>query len=161
MLRLSVQRALHGEDAPGLPRRPQLLRWCRAAARGDVEVVIRLVGEGEGRALNRDYRGRDYATNVLSFAYDEGEDMPLPPGMPQVGDIVLCVPVIADEAARQGKSLIDHYAHLVVHGMLHLQGFDHQTEADAAGMEALEREILAGLGIGDPYADTNDGVRGS
>lgn len=161
MLRLSVQRALQGADASCLPRRPQLLKWCRAAARGDVEVVIRLVGEGEGRALNRDYRGRDYATNVLSFAYDEGEDMPLPPGMPQVGDIVLCVPVIADEAARQGKSLIDHYAHLVVHGMLHLQGFDHQTEADAAGMEALEREILAGLGIGDPYADTNDGVRGS
>ncbi|MCB1915603.1 MAG: rRNA maturation RNase YbeY [Rhodocyclaceae bacterium] len=158
MLRLSVQRAVRGAVAAGAPLRPQLLRWCRAALRGDAEVVIRLVGEDEGRALNRAYRQRDYATNVLSFAYDEGEEMPLPPGMPLVGDIVLCVPVVAAEARHQGKALGDHYAHLVVHGMLHLQGFDHQSEADASRMEALEREILAGVGIGDPYAGDNDGI---
>ncbi|MCB1908399.1 MAG: rRNA maturation RNase YbeY [Rhodocyclaceae bacterium] len=160
MLSLSVQRAVRGALAAGVPLRRQLLRWCRAALRGDAEVVIRLVGEAEGRALNRQYRGRDYATNVLSFAYGEGDDMPLPPGLPLAGDIVLCVPVIADEAARQGKALADHYAHLVVHGMLHLQGLDHQSEADALRMEALETEILAGLGVGDPYAGDNDGVHG-
>ncbi|MCB1958074.1 MAG: rRNA maturation RNase YbeY [Rhodocyclaceae bacterium] len=152
-LHLSVQRALARDASAGLPRRPDFLRWARAALQQDAEVSIRLVGEAEGRSLNSEYRGKDYATNVLSFAYGEGEDMPLPEGMPLVGDLVLCAPVVAAEAAAQGKPLLWHYAHLVVHGMLHLQGYDHQDDGEAAEMEGLERDILAGLGIPDPYAD--------
>ncbi|MCB1890021.1 MAG: rRNA maturation RNase YbeY [Rhodocyclaceae bacterium] len=145
----------------GLPRRPDILRWARAALAQDAEVSVRLVGEAEGRVLNRDYRGKDKATNVLSFAYGEGEDMPLPDGMPLVGDLVLCVPVVAAEAEAQGKPLLWHYAHLVVHGMLHLQGYDHQDDGEAAEMEGLEREILARLGVPDPYADPMQEHRGA
>ncbi len=151
-IRLSLQRGAGLRGLPGLPRRPDFLRWTRAAMRRDAELTIRLVGAEEGQVLNRQYRGRDNPTNVLSFAYDEGEDMPLPPGMPLVGDLVLCAPVVAAEAEAQRKPLLSHYAHMVVHGMLHLQGYDHQDEAEAARMEGLEREILAGLGIADPYA---------
>jgi probable rRNA maturation factor len=106
-------------------------------------VTLRFVGAREGRALNRTYRGRDYATNVLSFAYPEFK--------PLAGDIVLCAPVVAREAREQGKLLEAHYAHLVVHGMLHLQGFDHQHNREARAMEALETEIVTGLGYADPY----------
>jgi probable rRNA maturation factor len=137
----------------GLPAAASFRRWVEAALRGAkrrraTELSIRVVDASEGRALNRDYRGKDYATNVLSF---EAE---LPPGvsLPLIGDIVICAPVVAREAAEQGKLLRDHWAHLTVHGVLHLLGYDHLEEAEAEAMEALETRVLAGLGIPDPYA---------
>ena len=148
-LDLSVQYACNRE---GVPCRADFRRWLRAAEPGAARITVRLVDEDEGRELNRDYRGKDYATNVLTFAYDEGEDMPLPEGLPLMGDLVLCRQVVEREAAEQGKALDAHYAHLSVHGMLHLQGFDHMEDAEAEEMEAREREILAGLGYSDPYA---------
>lgn len=138
----------------GLPAAASFRAWVVAALAGArrraaAELSIRLVDEDEGRALNRDYRGRDYATNVLSFPVE------LPPGVrsPLIGDIVLCAPVVAREAGAQGKAVRDHYAHLTVHGVLHLLGHDHDCDATAARMEALEVRVLAGLGIADPYAD--------
>ena len=148
-LDLSVQYACNRE---GVPCRADFRRWLRAAEPGAARITVRLVDEAEGRELNRDYRGKDYATNVLTFAYDEGEDMPLPEGLPLMGDLVLCRQVVEREAAEQGKVLDAHYAHLSVHGMLHLQGFDHEVDAEAEEMEAREREILATLGYPDPYA---------
>jgi probable rRNA maturation factor len=139
---MAVQYALAGRC---LPSRSQLRRWARAALRDDAQVTFRLVGAREGRMLNREYRGRDYATNVLTFSYPEMA--------PLSGDIVLCAPVIAREASAQGKALHAHYAHLVVHGMLHLQGHDHERSADARVMEALEKEIVMRLGYADPYRD--------
>ena len=137
----------------GLPSAASFRRWVDAALRGArrrraTELSIRIVEAAEGRALNRDYRGKDYATNVLSFEAD------LPPGLklPLIGDIVICAPVVAREAADQGKTPRDHWAHLTVHGVLHLLGYDHLVEAEAEAMEALETRILAGLGIADPYA---------
>lgn len=152
VLKLSVQKALDGEDKANAPKKNHIRRWAQAALQHDAQVTVRLVGEAEGRSLNRDYRGKDYATNVLTFAYDEGEDMPLPEGLPLMGDLVLCRQVVEREAAEQGKALDAHYAHLSVHGMLHLQGFDHEDDAEAEEMEAREREILAALGYPDPYA---------
>lgn len=126
------------------PTRPQLRRWVRAACAIPAEVTLRFVGDEEGRNLNRDYRGKDYATNVLSFPYESGDRIS--------GDLVLCLPVVAREAEEQGKPAEAHFAHMVVHGMLHLQGYDHETsQADAERMEAIEREILADLGYPDPY----------
>ena len=148
-LDLSVQYACNRE---GVPSRVDFRRWLRAAEPGAARITVRIVDEEEGRELNRDYRGKDYATNVLTFAYDEGEDMPLPGGLPLMGDLVLCRQVVGREAAEQGKPLDAQYAHLSVHGMLHLQGFDHEIDAEADAMEAQERSILAGLGIADPYA---------
>ncbi len=148
-LDLSVQYACNRE---GVPSRIDFRRWLRAAEPGAARITVRIVDEDEGRELNRDYRGKDYATNVLTFAYDEGEDMPLPEGLPLMGDLVLCRQVVEREAAEQGKALDAHYSHLSVHGMLHLQGFDHIEDAEAEEMEAREREILAGLGYPDPYA---------
>lgn len=140
-LNLSVQYACNAE---GLPSRTEIRRWARAALDGGGQVTIRYVDAEEGKVLNRDYRGKDYATNVLSFLYEAD---PL-----TVGDLVICAPVVADEAVAQGQSLQAHHAHLVVHGMLHLQGYDHETSvADAEVMEQQEREILAGLGFADPY----------
>lgn len=149
-LDLSVQYACNRE---GLPSRADFRRWLRAAEPGAARITVRIVDEDEGRELNRDYRGKDYPTNVLTFAYGEGEDMPLPEGLPLMGDLVLCRQVVEREAAEQGKSLDAHYAHLSVHGMLHLQGFDHLEDEEAEEMEALERKILAGLGYSDPYQD--------
>lgn len=152
-LSLVVQRALDKEERAQAPAKPLIRRWAQAALRRDAEVTVRLVGEEEGRRLNRDFRDKDYATNVLTFVYGEG--MPMPGDgaeVPLMGDLVLCVPVVVREAAAQGKALEAHYAHLIVHGMLHLQGFDHESDADAAVMEALETEILGGLGYPDPYA---------
>ena len=148
-LAVEVQLAV---DRAGLPSRGQLADWARAAWRGpaaDAEVVVRVVGEAEGRRLNREYRGRDNATNVLSFAYEALPEL----GLHHIGDLVLCAPVVAREADAQGKSHAAHWAHMVVHGMLHLQGFDHETEVQAGAMEALETEILTGLGFPAPYAD--------
>lgn len=136
----------------GVPAAASFRRWVEAALRGarrrrSTELAIRIVDTDEGRALNRDYRGKDYATNVLSFPAE------LPPGvaLPLIGDLAICAPVVAREAAEQGKPLRDHWAHLTVHGVLHLLGHDHIEEAQAEAMEALETRILAGLGIADPY----------
>ena len=139
---LSVQ---YASNAPHLPTRAQVRRWVRAALLADAVVTVRFAGAIEGRALNAEFRGRDYATNVLTFVYDDEQ--------PRAGDIVLCAPVVRKEADAQGKSLAAHYAHLVVHGMLHLQGFDHEHAGDAAVMETRETAILARLGLPDPYAD--------
>lgn len=156
-LTLAVQKALDSADKANAPKKHQIRRWAQAALRRDAEVTVRLVSEAEGRELNREYRGKDYATNVLTFTYGEGGDIPAVAtadvhGGPLVGDLVLCVPVVVREAAEQGKTVEAHFAHLIVHGMLHLQGHDHEMEADAERMEALERQIMAGLGHADPYA---------
>ncbi|GIX36940.1 MAG: endoribonuclease YbeY [Silanimonas sp.] len=141
----------YGLPRRGLPAPVSVRRWVAAALAGRrarAEVSVRFVDSPEGRALNRTYRGKDYATNVLSFPVE------LPPGVrsPLLGDLVVCAPVVAMEALAQGKPLAHHYAHLVVHGCLHLLGMDHQDEAEAEAMEARERRILARLGIPDPYA---------
>lgn len=140
----------------GVPAATSFRRWVAAAADGrirEADIAIRIVGEDEGRALNRHYRGKDYATNVLSFPGEMPEGVKLPKGvtLPLMGDLVLCAPVVAREAAEQGKPVAHHYAHMTVHGVLHLLGMDHQDEREAECMEQLEREILAGLGIDDPY----------
>lgn len=140
----------------GVPAATSFRRWVTAAADGrirEADIAIRIVGEDEGRALNRHYRGKDYATNVLSFPGEMPEGVKLPKGvtLPLMGDLVLCAPVVAREAAEQGKPVAHHYAHMTVHGVLHLLGMDHQDEREAECMEQLEREILAGLGIDDPY----------
>ena len=130
----------------GLPLRADFVRWARAALVGGGEITIRLVEADEGLALNKEYRGKDYATNVLSFPYDSE---------PLVsGDLVICPSVVAREASEQNKPLAAHYAHLTVHGMLHLQGWDHENDDDAQAMEDEETEILAALGYPDPYLDT-------
>lgn len=134
----------------GLPAAVSFRRWVAAALAGrirEADLAIRVVDAREGRALNRHYRGKDYATNVLSFPAE------LPDGvtLPLLGDIVLCAPVVAREAREQGKPLGEHYAHLTVHGVLHLLGWNHEDTREAECMERLEREILAGLGIDDPY----------
>jgi probable rRNA maturation factor len=143
-----------GYAAPrkGVPASASFRRWIEAALKGAKrrkasEVSVRIVDTEEGQALNLQYRGRDYATNVLSFPVE------LPPGvdLPLIGDLVICAPVVAREAAEQGKKPADHWAHLTVHGTLHLLGYDHIDEAEAETMEALETKILAGLGIADPY----------
>jgi len=128
----------------GLPLRADFVRWARAALTDSGQVAIRLVDEDEGRRLNKAYRGKGHATNVLSFPY---ETEPL-----LMGDLVICPTVVAREAAEQGKPLAAHYAHLTVHGMLHLRGWDHENEGDAQAMEDEERKILAALGYPDPYA---------
>jgi probable rRNA maturation factor len=140
-LTLSVQYASNARD---LPTRTDVRRWAKAALVADAAVTVRFVERVEGRALNAEFRGKDYPTNVLTFVYDDDA--------PRAGDIVLCAPVVRKEADEQGKTLAAHYAHLVVHGMLHLQGYDHERVADAAAMEAREIAILAGLGLPNPYA---------
>ena len=140
----------------GLPAAVSFRKWVAAALAGrirEADLAIRLVDAREGRALNRHYRGKDYATNVLSFPADMPEGVKLPKGvrMPLLGDLVLCAPVVAREAREQKKPLADHYAHLTVHGVLHLLGWNHEDAREAECMEALERQILAGLGIADPY----------
>ncbi len=127
-----------------LPAAAALRRWARAAAGRDVAVTLRFVGRREGQTLSALYRGKDYATNVLAFVYDDAS--------PLSGDVVLCAPVLRQEAKAQRKALADHCAHLVVHGMLHLQGYDHDTDRAARAMEAREIAILAALGVPDPYA---------
>ena len=138
----------------GLPAAVSFRRWVAAALAGrirEADLAIRLVDANEGRALNRHYRGKDYATNVLSFPADLPEGLPEGVRLPLLGDLVLCAPVIEREAREQGKALAAHYAHLTVHGTLHLLGWDHADDVEAEAMERLEREILAGLGIDDPY----------
>jgi probable rRNA maturation factor len=140
VLALSVQ---YGIAKAAVPSRQRIIDWAKAALLTNVHVTFRLVGAREGRALNRDFRGEDHATNVLTFAYAGTDQLS--------GDIVLCAPIIAQEAREQRKSRQAHYAHLVVHGMLHLQGFDHANSKDAAIMERLEAEIVVKLGYAHPY----------
>jgi len=141
----------------GVPMLRSFERWIAAIPelrkrRQWTELNILIVGSAEGRRYNREFRGRDYATNVLSFPYEAapGEHSGL------LGDLVICAPVVAREAREQHKDPRDHFAHLTIHGALHLLGYDHETDADAERMEALERAVLATLGIADPYLDTRD-----
>ena len=149
MLELDLQNASAATD---LPSEAQLRRWCGLALRqrtADSELTIRLVDEAEGRELNHTWRHKDYATNVLSFPAE------IPDGIldiPLLGDLVICVPVVEREAAEQGKALDAHWAHLVIHGCLHLLGYDHIEDDEALEMEDLERQLLAELGHPDPYA---------
>lgn len=152
MLELDLQRAT---DAAA-PDDALFRRWCELALRqrsADSEMTIRLVDEAEARELNHTYRHKDYATNVLSFPADVPDDML---DIPLLGDLVICVAVVEREAAEQGKSLEAHWAHLVIHGCLHLLGYDHIDDDEAEEMEALERTLLAELGHPDPYADDED-----
>ena len=144
-LELAIQVAVRTE----LPSRTEFRRWAKAALKTDVAATLRIVDAEEGQTLNRSYRGKDYATNVLTFAY--GAD---PESGVLSGDIVLCAPVVAREAAEQGKDLAAHYAHLTAHGLLHLQGYDHEAgAAEAIAMEAIESFIMQALGFSDPYAN--------
>ncbi len=149
MLELDLQIATEANA----PSEADFRLWCELALRqrtADSEMTIRLVDEEEGRELNHTWRQKDYATNVLSFPAevpDEFLDIPL------LGDLVICVAVVEREAAEQGKELKAHWAHLVIHGCLHLLGYDHIDDEEAEEMEALERELLAELGYPDPYAD--------
>lgn len=149
MIELDLQLATEGKH----PDDAQFRQWCELALRqrsGDSELTIRLVDEAEGRELNHTYRERDYATNVLSFPADVPDEML---DIPLLGDLVICVPVVEREAVEQGKALDAHWAHLVIHGCLHLLGYDHIDDDEAEEMEALERTLLAELGHPDPYDD--------
>jgi probable rRNA maturation factor len=154
MIELDLQLAT---GAP-TPQESAFRQWCELALRdraADSELTIRVVDEAEGRDLNRDYRGKDYATNVLSFPAElpEGPDGEPLLDIPLLGDLVICAAVVEREAAEQGKPLEAHWAHLVIHGCLHLLGYDHLEDAEAEEMEGLERQLLAELGHPDPYAD--------
>mgnify|MGYP000380349495 CR=1 FL=1 len=136
-------------EGRGVPPEERVRDWAQLAWQGEdpSEVTIRIVGTDEGQALNFQYRGRDYPTNVLSFPFEA------PPGItvPLAGDLVICAPVVAREAAEQNKTPEEHWAHMIIHGMLHLQGYDHIEDADAEVMEALEIRLLADLGYNNPY----------
>jgi len=128
--------------------RTQIRRWIAAALFAPAELTIRFVDAAEGQTLNRDYRGKDYATNVLTFAYTEDEDSEV-----TQADIIICTDVLEKEAAEQHKPVLEHAAHLIVHGVLHAQGYDHEEETEAEEMEGIETDILAQLGFADPYAE--------
>ena len=165
-LNLSVQYADSTYDWQSILSRPLLRRWVKAALQQDARLTLRFVDEVEGRELNHTYRGKDYATNVLTFAYndsDEFDDLPeevCEQLTEQMGgmieaDIVFCGAVLAREAKEQNKSILAHAAHLVVHGVLHAQGFDHIDDDEAEMMESLETQILARLGFDNPYMDSD------
>ena len=139
-LSLSVQ---YASNAKKMPTRQQFRRWVKVALERDVQMALRIVDEIEGRALNLAYRGRDYAPNVLTFVYDER--------LPLYGDVVICAPVVEREAQEQGKELLAHYAHLTLHAVLHLQGYDHQKQREADRMEARETALLLKLRYPAPY----------
>ncbi len=139
-LSIAVQYASETEN---LPTAAQFRNWAKKALRIDTEIALRIVDEEESRMLNRDYRGKDYATNVLTFPLAEEPHL--------MGDIMLCAPVILRESSEQHKSVDAHFAHLTVHGVLHLHGYDHETEEEAELMEMLETEIVTKLGYPDPY----------
>ena len=142
-LNLTIQNVSTNAD---IPTKAQFRQWAKASIRVDCEATIRIVDEAEARELNLAYRGKDYATNVLTFVLDENPYL--------MGDIVMCAPVVVTEAAAQHKSIAAHFAHLTVHGMLHLHGYDHEKDAPAELMEALETAILAKLGYANPYLVT-------
>jgi probable rRNA maturation factor len=175
-LSLTVQFA---HKAPGLPTRAQFRRWVSVAQERDVQLTLRIVDEAEGRELNRDFRDKDYATNVLTFVYDDTGEQPhndetkssgtgvaAQRQIPQsagfasnvlqpllAGDVVICAPVVAREAREQHKELLAHYAHLTIHAVLHLQGYEHDVERDAQKMEQRETALMAKLGYADPYRE--------
>jgi probable rRNA maturation factor len=162
-LNLSIQYADSTHDWQSILPRPLLRRWVKAALQQDARLTLRFVDEAQGRELNHTYRGKDYATNVLTFAYndsDEFDDLPdevraqLAEQMERVieADIIVCGAVLAREAEEQNKTILAHAAHLVVHGVLHAQGFDHMDDDEAEMMESLETQILARLGFDNPYA---------
>jgi probable rRNA maturation factor len=134
-------------ELKGLPSLAQFKRWARKALRTDAQIALRITDEEEARAFNSEYRGKDYATNVLTFPLTESPFI--------IADILVCAPVVAIEAAEQGKSLEAHFAHLTVHGVLHAHGYDHEKEAPAALMESIESQIMISLGYPDPYAEIN------
>ena len=147
-----------GCDAPEIPPQAEIRRWVEAAlaatgdaASGEIELAVRVVDAEESRTLNRRYRDQDKPTNVLSFPAQQLDGLPEAAGR-LLGDVVICAPVVAAEAVEQGKTVADHWGHMLVHGTLHLLGFDHQTDAEAEEMEALERQILAAGSVTDPYA---------
>jgi len=142
-LHASIQ---YATDDKNLPCASQFRKWAKAALRVDTEVTIRIVDDAEGRMLNHTYRNKDYATNVLTFPLTEEPHL--------MGDIIICAPVVAKEAKEQNKDLLAHYAHLTVHGILHLHGYDHETEAQAELMEGLETAIVTKLGYASPYLIT-------
>jgi probable rRNA maturation factor len=139
-LSLSVQ---YATKAKQLPTRQQFRRWVKVALEQDVQMALRIVDEIEGRALNQSYRGKDYATNVLTFVYDDID--------PLYGDVVICAPVVAREVKEQGKDWLAHYAHLTIHAALHLQGYDHEKKRDAEKMEARETALMLKLRYPAPY----------
>lgn len=141
-LSLTVQ---YASTSASVPTRAQWRRWISIAMQRNISMTLRIVDEAEGRELNKAYRGRDYATNVLTFVYDDTEALS--------GDVVICAPVVEREAAEQHKDLLSHYAHLAIHAALHLQGFDHETDDDAARMEALETALMVRLHYPDPYME--------
>ena len=140
--KLAVQYATSSTE---IPTRSQFRRWVKAALMQNAEIVLRIVDEAEGRELNQQFRNKDYATNVLTFVYDDMQ--------PLTGDIVLCAPIVSQEAQQQHKKLLAHFAHLTVHGVLHLQGYDHSEDAEALEMEQMETRILVRLGYEDPYSE--------
>ena len=143
-LSLTIQ---HGDGSPECPvSRARLRRWVGAALQSDARITLRFVGTREGRALNLAYRQKDCATNVLTFAYADAS-------VPCAADIVICLPVVRQEARRQHKPLDQHLAHLVIHGVLHAQGFEHEDDIEAEAMEALETALLKRFRIGDPYRE--------
>lgn len=144
-LSLAVQ---YASGSQRLPTRAQLRRWIKVALQREANITLRIVDGPEGRELNKKYRGKDHATNVLTFVYDDVQPKPLH------GDIVICAPVVEREAAEQHKDLLAHYAHLAIHAALHLQGYEHGDDADATGMETLETELMLKLGYPDPYQMT-------
>lgn len=151
MIHIDLQ---NDEGLAGVPAPQQFESWVAASLQqeyANLEQTIRIVEETESRTLNRDYRAKDKATNVLSFPVEDSAYLEYD----NLGDLVICAPVVEQEARQQGKSLDAHWAHMVVHGMLHLQGFDHETDEQAAEMEALEIEILATLGQTNPYSSNN------
>jgi probable rRNA maturation factor len=153
-LDLQVQRAT---KSVATPEDEQFQHWAELALAGTENtytLAIRIVDEEEGQRFNHDYRGKDYPSNVLSFPAELHEGLPAEIQHSQLGDLLICAPVVAREAVEQGKKEIDHWAHLTVHGVLHLLGYDHEDETEAHRMEALETEILAKAGISDPYQDT-------
>jgi probable rRNA maturation factor len=126
-----------------LPRH-KVMRWIRSALDAPAQITVRIVDAEEGRALNRDYRQRDYATNVLTFDYQHAPEV--------IADLIVCAPVVEREAAELGKPVVEHYAHMLVHGTLHAQGYDHETDDEAQVMEARESALMRALGFPDPYA---------
>lgn len=172
-LSLSVQ---YASAAKNIPTRAQFRRWVKLAQQCDLQVTLRIVSEAEGRELNKAYRGKDYATNVLTFVYDDaqprhggvepsgvggdaGRLLPQSAGsasnvlqpQPLSGDIILCAPVVAREAKEQRKELLAHYAHMILHAVLHLQGYEHDDETEAAEMEQMETALMSKLRYPDPY----------
>lgn len=151
-LSLSVQ---YASKLVHLPTRSQLRRWLQCSLESDAQITLRIVDGIEGRTLNRNFRTKDYATNVLTFFYDEQKSSSTKKASehlrPLFGDIVICAPVVKREAKEQNKKLLAHYAHLTIHAALHLQGYDHVKKNDAAKMEALETALMLKLGYPPPY----------